>query len=1218
MDELWRIELLGWLRATHRDRVVSRFQTQKTGALLGFLAYHCHRSHPRDALIEVLWPGDELAAGRNKLRLALASLRRQLEPPGVPRGAVIIADRATVQVNPAAITTDVAVFEATCVEALPSSGGEGAPFPLTTEPAVRLGAAVEQYRGELLPGYYEDWIVPERERLIELYCQALAQLIGYHEQSGDLPQALQYARLAAAADPLRDTARHDLIRLLAAAGEPRAALGEYQALVQRLEQELGAEPPEDLRLLVERIQADASAFPAEDREPVAVAAAPLVAPREEMPPAAVPIPTPAPTGTVTFLLTDIEGSTALWERVGDAFPAALATHHALLREQFARYGGWEARESGDGFLVAFAGARDALCCAVAAQQALAAHPWTEEVGPLCVRMALHTGDVELQQGDYRSLVLHHAQRVLVAGHGDQILCSEETAVILRRQLPPEVRLLELGLYRLRDVATPVRLFQVSYPGMAPAEFPPPNAAAGYGSHLPLQLTRFFGREREIERLQRMLLPGTGEDNSASSTAVRLVTLTGPGGSGKTRLALAVAGRLGEPFHGAVWFVPLVQLTDPARLPDAVRDALHLPRTPDVEPMEQVVVALSRQPALLVLDNFEHLVEEGTTIVRTLLERIPTLTCLVTSRRKLNLAGERQFPVPPLPVPGDEGDGRPASGVGRTKSNTQGSTPIAMLQCASVQLFVDRAQAVRPDFQVTSANAAAVAALCQRLEGIPLALELAAARVAALTPAQMLQQLQRPLDFLVSRQQGAPARQLTVRAAVDWSYRLLSPELQRFFARLSVFHGGWTLEAAEAVCGAESVQAFRRSGVQEDRSLSEPERLNAQTPERLTPVLDYLVELSECSLVEDVEVGDKTRYRLLETLRVYGAERLQEQPDAACAVANRHARYYLELAEARVARRWTRDEARALDELREELDNLRAAMDWAHAVAQNELCARLAPALYQALYGRGFWEEARLRLQVSRAVAETMEGDARGLQATISYDLASLAEDMGDRDEARRQAEVALAFRRELNDAPGTAQALNLLGLLVRSEGDLDAAQSYFDEALVLLPDSDHARRGMLLTNLAGLAVRRGNIDAARRLYQESLTLLRAAGDRRHEATALNNLGLLAHQYDRDHAEARRLYQESLALYRSLRDPIGIAVSLNNLAELAEQEGDLLTAIALFVPAERMLRDLQSTHVTFPAASLQRLAEQLGAERFTDLRAAAERTSWERIVGEGAS
>jgi predicted ATPase len=326
--------------------------------------------------------------------------------------------------------------------------------------------------------------------------------------------------------------------------------------------------------------------------------------------------------------------------------------------------------------------------------------------------------------------------------------------------------------------------------------------AGYAGQLPPQFTRFFGRAEEIARLEGLLL-----DEQA-----RLVTLTGPGGSGKTRLALEVARQVLEPFRGAVWFVPLADLADSRLIVDAVGEALSIQQVPGVERLEQVVEVLSRQPTLLVLDNFEHLLreEEGergeredgrgrkrteenttspphhlttspTALVRTLLSRVPTLACLVTSRQRLELAGEREYRVRPLPTP-------------------EGVTTLAeVVRCESVRLLVDRAQAARPDFQVTARNVSAVAALCDGLEGIPLALELAAARAQVLTPAQMVAQLEQRFDFLVSRRRDVAARHRTLRAAMEWSYQLLPLELQRFFARLSVFRGGWTLEAAAAVC-----------------------------------------------------------------------------------------------------------------------------------------------------------------------------------------------------------------------------------------------------------------------------------------------------------------------------------------------------------------------------------------------------------------------------------
>jgi predicted ATPase/DNA-binding SARP family transcriptional activator len=1162
MDVRWRIELLGGLRATQGDREITRFRSRKTGALLAYLAYHLARAHPRDVLVELLWPEADIDRARQSLSMALSSLRHQLEPPGVPKGAVLITDRATVRLNPAAVTTDVAEFET----ALRAAGSAAS----TLERLQHLFQAVELYRGYLLPGYYEEWLVPEQQALAELRFQAVRQVIDHLEQAGDLNQAIQYACRAVSADPLREEAHHELIRLYAATGQLDAARRQYRELERLLD-----EPSADMQRLVQEIKERGIREPelpdtsTVDQAP-GNAASPPVCPAMSAPERVVAFAPPA--GTITFLLTDVERSTAQWEQVGAPFAAALEVHHSLLRRLFQQCGGYEVKALGEGFLVAFTRAGDALECAVAAQQALAACSWPETVGPLRVRMALHTGDVEPQDNDYRTLVLHYAQRMLMAGHGGQILCSEATAGLLRRQLPPDVRLLDLGVYRLRDVTTSERLVQVNYPAMAQEEFPRLRAETSYSGHLPLQFTRFFGREAEIAQLLELLLPvpATPTRHGVSPRQPRLVILMGPGGSGKTRLALEAAGRKVEPFRGAVWFVPLAEVAEPRLVVSAIQDALRLPRSPGTEPLEQLVAALSPQPALLVLDNFEHLLPEGAWIVRTLLERAPTLTCLITSRRKLKLAGEQEFPVPPLPTP------------------KHASTPEELTRCDSVQLFVDRAQAVRPDFQVTPANAAAVATLCQRLEGIPLALELAAARVASLTPAQVLQQLQRPLDFLASKQQGIPARHLTVRAAVAWSYQLLSPELQRLFARLSMFHGGWTLEAAEAVAVADD-------------------------PGLVAPALDYLEELRECSLVDVVEAGETARYRLLETLQAYASERLKEQPDVARAVANRHARYYMEFGETRVARKWTRDEEQALQELQQELDNLRAAMDRAQASDQGEFCARLAPVLYPALYGRGFWEEARWRLQAGRAAAERLEGDTRGLLAAISYDIACLAEEMADLGEARRQAEVALTLRRELKDTSGAAEALNLLGLLVRKEGDMDAAQRHFNEALDLLADSDPVRRGMLLTNLAGLALRRGEMDKARGLYQESLSGLRAAGDLRHEATALNNLGLLAHQYDHDYAGARHLYHESLALYRRLRDQHGIAITVNNLGEIAEQEGDIQTAITLLVHAERMLRDLPSSHVTVPTASLQRLAERLGAEQYAERRSAAEQMEWDQLV-----
>ena len=508
-----------------------------------------------------------------------------------------------------------------------------------------------------------------------------------------------------------------------------------------------------------------------------------------------------PSGTVTFLLTEVARSVAQSEPVDPTFRSALAQHYELLRREFQRHGGVVVKETEASSVVAFTGASDALACAIAAQRAQAAHGWPEEVGCLRGRMALHTGDVELKSGKYGGLILSHAAEMLASAQGGQIVASEITVSLLRHTAPgilaTGVQFTELGSYRLRTVTTPEQLFQVSYPGMAQQQFPPLNALLAHKGNLPLQFTRFFGRKEEIARLCELLLGGAdgretgtvrnerprgdgeadtvqfaGEPAFDCAPSPRLVTLTGPGGSGKTRLALEVAERLRRTFHGALWFVALQDITDARLIPDKLLESLRLPRSPQAQPLEQAVSFLLDQPSLLLMDNFEHLVTEGSPLVQSLLEQVPDLICFVTSRQRLNLAAEQEFAVPPLPVPVDG----PRSPVkARVKPDPSNPRDLAALtQCPSVQLFVDRAQAARPDFQVTRTNAEAVARLCARLEGLPLALVLAAARASVLSPQQMLVRLEHRFELLSSgpRGTGPPASEPAGRVGLELSTALL--------------------------------------------------------------------------------------------------------------------------------------------------------------------------------------------------------------------------------------------------------------------------------------------------------------------------------------------------------------------------------------------------------------------------------------------------------------
>jgi len=1095
LHQSWHLQLFGGLRARQGERTLTRFRTQKTGALLAYLAYHLGRSHPREVLIEMLWPDATTPeSGRHNLSLALSSLRNQMEPPGVPAGTVIVADRLSVELNPAAVRTDVAAFEQGLRDAAQARDDETR--------ARRLGEAIGYFGGPLLPGYYEEWIAAEQERLNERFLAAVHQFVGLREKAGgDLSDAVAAARRALEVDPVREEAHQDLIRLLLAMEQAEAALRQYREMERVLDAEFGEEPGSASRQLLRRVEAQKAQSQTPATTPV-VAAAPL------------PAPPTLPTGTVTFLLTDIEGSTALWERAGEAFRGALDRHHALLRDAFRRHGGHEIKEAGDSFLVAFAGASDALACAVSAQRALDGADWPREMGgALRVRMALHTGDVQRDAAgeDYHGLVLHRASRMLHAAHGGQILVSEATAALVRRDLEIGLRLQDLGVYRLRDVEQPERLFQIEYPEMARREFPPLVAERAHAGSLPLQFTRFFGREKEITQVGEQL----------QDTQTRLVTLTGPGGTGKTRLAIEAAGRLIEPRNGAIWFAPLADLSDPALIAGAIVDALGVSRFPGVEPLEQAVTILSSQPSLLVLDNFEQLVEiGGAEIVQELRTRVPTLTVLVTSRHLLGLPGEREFVVPPLPTPGGANN-----------------SPESLSAYESVRLFVDRAQAVKPDFQVTNHNAPALAELCDRLEGIPLAIELAAARAQVLTPTRMLAQLSKRFEFLVSRKRGVVERQRTLRAAIDWSFRLLAPELQRFFAVLSTFRGGWTAEAAEAVC-------------------EEP------------LALDYLAQLRECSLVQTEDTQNQMRFRLSETLREYAADQLA--PPERDRIAQRHAAYFLDFAEAAEPNLTGPDQAAWLDRLHADHDNLRAAFLVSSLAppggdsAAEETLLRWSGVLWRFWSVRGHASEGRRLLSdVLGRVPNTHSTLGRAALRAAALDAAgALAHDQGDYAVAAAHHDESTLLWREIGDDRGLATALNNRGNVALDNDDYEQATRCYEEALALFRASgDQTGAAKVSTNLGALAYDQGDCDRAAALLSESVTIKRDLGNTYGLA---NSLDLLASvEKDRGSLDrAAALYDEALVLRRSLDHKQGVAMSLTNLGtvRIAQNDPDAANAV----------------------------------------------------------
>lgn len=1096
MSDPWRVTLLGGLRAQRGEQVITRFKTQKVAALFAYLAFHLRQAHPREVLIELLWPESDAPTLRNSLSVALSSLRNQFEPPGVPQGTVLRADRFSISLNPAVVFTDVAEFELALKTAARAES--------SLERGRLLTAAVEQYRGPLLPGLYDDWIRAEQERLSGLFLDAVGALVRHLEETGELHAALVHARRAVAVDPLREEAQAHLIRLLAADGQPGAALRQFQDYEGLLAGELGAEPSASLRDLARRIEA-ASGVPSVPLAPTRPARAPVSAPTNGGP------------ATLTFLVTAIAESPRLVQQAPEAYRAARERHHLLLGEAFARHGGTELQETDDGFVVAFPNAARPLAAAVDAQKAVAAELWPEAVRPFGVRMALHTGDV-YSDGAVREgsgPVLHYAAAMLGVAQAGQILVSDATAALAPCDPDENVRLVDLGFYHLRDTPHDRRLFQVEYPGM-PAADSRRLSAAGRRTNLPPRFTRFFGREQEISDLRELLL----------SPGVRLVTVTGAAGHGKTRLALETAERLTEAFAGAVYFVALAELSAPESIAGAVLDSLRVPRSAHADPLEQAAAALSHRPTLLVLDNLEQLGPGAGQVAHALLTRVPELKILATSRQLLGLSAEREFALAPLPTP-------PGA-----------DSPERLSLYDSVQLFIDRAQQVMPHFQVTSANAPAVAALVGGLEGIPLAIELAAARVQVLTPAQMLAQLSQRLDFLATRKRDVTDRQASLRAALNWSYRLLSPELQRFLARLSVFRGGWSVEAAEAVC-------------------EEP------------LALDYLEQLRECSLIlhGDSPAGE-LRFRMLETLREFGDERLAERGEVE-ALQRRHLAHFLNLAEQADRQTRATGPGEWLLRLEADRDNLRAALAWAAAntpadgIDPRASAVRLAGLLEIFWTRRGHLAEERERLSQLLATGAGAPAD----RARVLSVAGNLACRQLDYAAGRALFEQSLAIRKELGDPAAVAVSLVSLGRLAYLQGDYEGARSLLEESLALSRALGHQRAtAAAMIDLGTLADARGDLAASESLYREALVIGRSLDDGMMIAAVLQNLGIVAERSE-DYAAARRYYEESLELKGSLGDRIGIANALHNLGSVACSEGDFATARARLSEALTLRREL---------------------------------------------
>lgn len=745
-----------------------------------------------------------------------------------------------------------------------------------------------------------------------------------------------------------------------------------------------------------------------------------------------------PNRTVTFLFTDIAGSTQLAQAYPDAMPDLLARHHALLRSAIESHNGHIFQIIGDAFCAAFDTAPDALSAALDAQRALHVEAWSPV--SLHVRMGINTGvaragALDAIAGGYSGYsTLARTQRVMSAAHPGQILLSNSSAELLRQELTQDIHLRDMGEHQLKGILNPEHLWQVVAPDLR-QDFPPLGSLTATANNLPIQLTSFIGRETQLGDIKRLL------------QSARLLTLTGVGGTGKTRLALQVAAQVLDDFQDGVWLAQLAAISDPALVPEQVALALGIQVTGRAY-VDLLKEFLRSRTLLLVLDNCEHLIDASGQLADTLLHVAPRLKILATSREALGISGESTYPVPSLacPVP---------LAAGGTRDSFQDIS-----QFEAVRLFMDRARAVQPTFQLTGRNSLAVAQICARLDGIPLALELAAARVKGMTVEQIASRLDDRFRLLTGSSRTALPRQRTLQAAIDWSYNLLSVDERVLFCRLAVFAGGCTLEAVEFVCAGDGLPTSQ--------------------------ILDLLLRLVDKSLVQADTQSIETRYHMLETIRQYAQEKFAD-PAQSDWIRDQHLEFFRKLAEESEAPLYDIEQPRWIERLETELDNIRAALRWAVDRSKIESGLRLAGRLH------GFWTHANHVAEGRAWLSELMAGSDPTLsvetRATALSDIGWLAYWEHDFAGAQPYVEQSLVLRRQIGDKRAVADSLNSLGAILAELGDYKSARAVAEEALAIrraLGDRYHA--GNTLVVLAYVNWQEGQIAQARAMFEESLAI----------------------------------------------------------------------------------------------------------------------------------
>lgn len=1043
--------LLGPLEVRRGDQTLP-LGGAKQRALLAILLLHANHVVGRERLSELLWNDEPPDTAAHVIEVYVSQLRKVFEPDGAPYKVLLRKPAGYVlQVDPADI--DTTQF-ARLVESAKSSS--------PTEAAALLVQALAMWRGPALADFAgERFAFSEAARLNELRLYATEERIDAELKLGHHARLIGELQALVEQHPLRERLCGQLMLALYRSGRQAEASDVFQKTRERLVDDLGMEPGPELQDLLKRILQQESGLAA-----TVEAAAPAL-----------------PSGTVTFLLTDLEGSTRQWERSPAAMNEALAIHDAVMGRVMSARGGMqvESGREGDSILAVFPRAADAVACAVEIQREFAAQSWPDG-SELHIRVAIHTGEAELRGGHYFGPAVYRCSRLLATGHGDQVLLTQATHDVVVDTLRGEVALRDLGQHRLRDLERPERIFQLTAPGLR-SEFPPLKSMDPRRHNLPISPTAFVGRETELAEIAHRL------------TKHRMLSLVGPGGTGKTRLALQAAAENIDRYTDGVWCVELASVREPDLIAQTVAEALGVREEAGRPVMRTMVDRWAEKRFLLVLDNCEHLIQPVVKLADELLRKCAEIRILATSREALRVNGEAIMRVGPLS------------------------------DAEAVTLFVERSNALESGFRMSSEAAEVVRQICRRVEGIPLAIELAAGRSQMMSPVEILARLQESFGFLAGGSRSAEGRHETLNAAIDWSYWLLGEEEQRLLRAVSVFSGGFTLDAATAVFGGLSTAQL-------------------------------LGQLIDKSLVARQGMTDSgTRYTLLETVREYGLSRLRDHGELEEAEA-RHAEFFATLVEASRNKLNSPDRSQWLRLLTDEVDNVRGVFDGTALTPSSTLA--MAAVLADFWEARGEYSEGRRRLE--KALAES-SGPSRD-RADAYQAVGLIAWLQGDLESAERYTNEGLKLSRQLGSAEQQALLLQQLAQIATHKGDFEGATPYVKQALsIAIEHGNEQIQALCEWRLGFIRFCTGDLEEAIEHYETSIRGWVRLGDAESGANSYWMLGMIALRQNRL-ADARFHLAHSLEIERGNGSSRSVANVLESFAGLAAEEGQVERALRL--------------------------------------------------------